>query len=711
MKRARAKTVDLVLEIGTEEIPSHSLPKAVRDLEARAGRLLADARLPAREVRAYGTPRRLVLCAEDLPGRQETRVTEVLGPPRAAAYDSGGRPTAAANGFAKSQGVPVESLTVRKTEKGEYVCAVRKEPGLASGKILADLLPALILSLEFQKTMRWDGGAVRFVRPIRWLAAVLDGKVVPFRLGELKSGNRSRGHRFLAPKAFAVRGWESYRRELKRARVVLDPADREKIIVEALNRLAKGKKGVPMMDPGLLEQAVYLTEWPVVQAGSFDPKYLAIPAEVLVTAMKEHQGYFPVTDRKGRLLPHFLFVSNIETDKPDRIRAGNERVLRARLDDAKFYFERDRKHRLETLSGRLGEIVFHEKLGTLKQKLERLKVLATLMLREAGKDAKAVDRMERAVWLCKADLLTGMVREFPSLQGVIGSEYATLQGEDPEVAAAIAEHYFPRHADDDREPRTQTGKFLTAADRIDTLVGFFGIGETPSGSMDPYALRRHGMGLIQVLLDEAFSGVSLRRALHKAAELYPAGGVKLSKSPQSLSEDLERFLSVRMQTFLKRRFERKGGYRPDLADAVLSLPFAIPIDLYRRFVSLLIFHRQPQFEALMVTFKRADRIVPKDFKGEVDPSLFREKAEGDLYEACRGASESIEALMAGRNYPEVLSALSDLRRPIDGFFEGVMVMDEDAGVRANRLALLRQVGTLFKNFADFSRVSVGQPSG
>lgn len=697
---------ELLLEIGTEEIPSRVLPKAMNDLKEQAARMLSEARIPAERVESFATPRRLVVWATGIPLRQATQITEVTGPPRSAAYDAEGRPTAAATGFAKALNVPVESLTIKKTDKGDYVCAVRKQPSVPAIRILKDLLPQLILSLGFKKMMKWNGQGMRFARPIRWIVAVLDGRVVPFRLAGLSNGNRSYGHRFTARRPFAVKSWDGYRKDLKKHHVILDPAERESMIREGLTRFAKEKKGLVQEDPDLLTQAVFLTEQPVVMLGGFDKKYLGLPVEVPTTVMKEHQGYFPLLGKNGLLKPHFLFVSNIKTKIPAVIRAGNERVIRARLEDARFYFEQDKKQTLEERVGQLSGLVFHEKLGTLYQKMERIRELASLLVRESGRGEPEIGRVERAALLCKSDLLTGMVREFPSLQGIIGREYAKLQEQDSEVAEAIAEHYYPRQAEDPNPPRTLTGKFLTAADRLDTLVGFFGVDLVPSGSMDPYALRRQGMGLVQVLLDEAFAQISLQKMIETAAGLYASRGVSLKRNSKTICDELDRFLAQRMETYLKRRFGPETGYRADLADTVLCGAFDNPLDLYLRFVALMSFQSQPDFEPLIVTFKRASRILPAGFKGDIRPEEFKEPVEKELYQFYRTAEAEANQFFSQRQYRDVLKTLADLRRPIDAFFNGVMVMDEDPAIRENRLALLRGIADLFFRFGDFTRVVV-----
>jgi len=714
MKRTASQTANrggsLLLEIGTEEIPSSVLPQALIELKEKAARMLSDAKIPAERVETFATPRRLVLRAIGLPPRQVTQITEVTGPPRSAAYDSDGRPTAAAIGFAKSQGVSVESLTIKKTGKGDYVSVVQKQPSLPSSRILKGLLPELILSLGFPKTMRWNGKGVRFARPIRRILALLDGRVVPFHLAGLASGNRSWGHRFMANRSFPVKSWDGYCRDLKRHHVVLDPAEREQLIRQELLRFAQHKKGRMVEDPDLLLQAVFLTEEPVVMLGEFDKKYLALPSEVPITVMKEHQGYFHLLDKSGSLLPYFLFVNNVKTQKPDLIRAGNERVLRARLEDARFYFEQDKKQTLIERQEQLKGLIFHEKLGTVYQKMERLKELASGLARALGSDLQEVSRIEKAALLCKSDLLTGMVREFPSLQGVVGREYARLQGEDPKVAEAIEEHYFPRQSDDANPPRTMAGKFLTVADRLDTLVGFFGVDLLPSGSMDPYALRRQGLGLVQVLLDQAFAGISLEKAIETSADLYSDRGISLKKDSKTICDELERFLAQRMETYLKRRFgqtSREGiVFRADLADAVLCRPFDNPLDRYLRFVALTAIHRQPDFDPLIVVFKRASRILPAGFKGRVEPEAIRESVEKKLHNAYIKIEKQVTEYMQKRDYSQALQVLSQLRQPIDDFFNKVMVMDKDPGIQKNRLALLQGITEVFSRFGDFTRVTV-----
>ena len=706
MKRPSAGTGELIVEIGTEEIPSRMIPRAMSDIEKSAFRFLSDHRIPAERMESMATPRRLVLHAIGIPRRQEARETELVGPPRSAAFDSAGKPTAAATGFARAQGVSTEQLRIKKTEKGDYLSVVRQELCAPTSRVLKTLLPLLISSLEFPKMMRWNGEGMRFARPIRWIVAVYDGTAVSFKISGVTASNRSRGHRFLGARDILVKDWKGYLRDLRRQHVVLDAAERENIIRDGLRVLSRSRKGRVEEDKDLLTQAIFLTEEPVVILGNFDPKYLELPSDVPVTAMKEHQGYFPLVGGRGELLPHFLFVGNIRGKDQGVIRSGNERVLRARLEDARFYFIQDQKSKLKDRVDLLKQLVYHEKLGTMHDKTERLRKLSLSFLEGAGRNGAMAGFLDRASLLCKTDLLTGMVREFPSLQGIVGREYALRQDETTEVSQAISEHYFPRHAEDRNPPHTTIGKYLTVADRLDALVGFFGADLTPSGSMDPYGLRRQGLGLIQVLLDEAFRDFSLSRAVEVAAGLYLAQGIRLKKDTRKIGEMLQPFMVQRMETYLMRRFPGEGEYRADLADAVLSRSMDNPLDLFRRFVALAAFQREPDFTPLIMVFKRASRILPPDFKGTWAPDAGSTPPERELHARFLEVEKEAGEFMRQHRYQEALAALARLRQPIDAFFKGVMVMDENPRVRENRLALLHGITGLFTQFGDFTKVVV-----
>ena len=706
---------ELLLEIGCEEIPSDLIPPALSELKERTEKLLKEARIPASEVKTYGTPRRWVVYVPDLPEQQTAYSTEILGPAKAVAYDAQGIPTHAALGFAKSQGVPVTALETKKTPKGEYVFILKTEKPQPAQKILRSLLPQLIGGISFPKTMRWLGGDTRFARPIRWILALYGGKVIPFTYAGLESTNRSFGHRLMAPRSFAVRDWRSYLIQTKRCGVIMDQEERTQRISRDLASLAKSHGGLVLKDEDLVSQATYMTEYPVVLCGSFSKDYLELPSEVLITAMKEHQGYFSLIKSPGKLLPHFLCVINNKVKKPDTIRMGHERVLHARLEDARFYFEQDQKRSLAERVGDLKGLTFQDQLGTMAEKTERLEALAVLLSQTV--DPKLTETLRQAARLSKADLLTGMVREFPNLQGIMGREYAIRQKQPEAVAVAIAEHYLPRYGGDVL-PKTREGKILAVADKLDTIVGCFGIGLIPTGSQDPYGLRRSGLGLIRILIDRAFDRLSLGVVVDEAVHQYKG---KLTQAARGFKHNVLNFLAQRMDFFLRAQAHRaaddpttawfSGEFRGDLAEAVLSRPLENPLDAYRRFLTMVQFQRSTEFELLMVTFKRASRIIPAGFTGTVNPELLKEAVERDLYAVYQQTTRKIDAFMAEKQYPEVLQSLAGLRRPIDLFFEGVLVMDENRLIRENRLALLACTRDLFNQFADFSRIVVTIPTG
>jgi glycyl-tRNA synthetase beta chain len=479
------------------------MPDALRDLGEITDRLLRGARLGSKRIRTLGTPRRLTLYVEGLEDKQADEVREIIGPPKAAAYDAAGRPTAAALGFARAQGLPVEQLKIRKTDRGDYVAAVKKITGTRTAEVLPRLLPQIVSSLSFPKTMRWGDGSVRFVRPIRWLLAIYGGKAVPFEIEGIASGTQTYGHRFLAPKPIRVGTFRDYVSRLEKAFVIVDQDKRREQVRRLVEEAARKVGGRAVIEPDLLEQVIHLVEYPNLVRGSFPEEYLGLPKELIITPMRKHQRYFPVVDKQGKLLPHFVAISNMKVRDMEVIRLGNERVLRARLADADFYLKEDQKKLpLEKLVPRLGQILFQERLGTLLDKTRRIADLGAFM-------AKTVDpgldgAVRRAATLCKADLATGMIREFTELQGVLGRIYAAMSGEKPEVTTAIEEHYLPRFAGD-ALPKSKVGALIAVADRMDSIAGCFGIGMIPTGSEDPYALRRAALGVVLILAGQELS--------------------------------------------------------------------------------------------------------------------------------------------------------------------------------------------------------------
>lgn len=699
MKKKPALRHDLLLEIGTEELPAQFVPPAFVGLGDRAAQLLKETRLAHETVKTMGTPRRLTLWVQGLVDHQEPISMEVMGPSKAVGFDAQGQPTKAALGFAASQGVPVTALEVRSMPKGDYLFAVKKVPGRKTTLLLPPLLTGLLESFTFPKAMRWNETGARFARPIRWLLALYGGKPVRFQFAGLTAGGSTYGHRFLSPgRPLRVKDVRSYESVLGKAGVIVDPDRRREMIAKQIEGIAKQKKGLLVRDDALREQAVFSVEMPQTIIGSFDLRYLDLPKEVLSTAMKEHQGYFPLLARDGKLLPYFVAVVNMRGSEAT-IRAGNERVLAARLSDAKFFFDEDRKTRLESRLEKLKGVTFHQKLGTLYQKVGRVTALASKLADILG-DIDTVEQCRRAATLCKADLVTGMVGEFPTLQGIMGSEYALHDGEPKPVAGAIAEHYLPRFADD-AIPVSLAGKILSLADRFDTLAAFFAVGLVPSGSQDPFALRRHAYAVIRIMVDGGLS-LSLNAAIQDAVRLLKEQGISVE---DKAADELRRFLGERLRYYAQEVTRLRG----DVVEAVLSRWQSgtfDPLDILRRSEFLETFAERPEFESVINAYKRAENITKSHADDKVDDSRLQEEVERGLYVSVRAAEDVVPGLIKEGKFKDALEVLVTLKAPIDAFFVGVMVMAEDESIRKNRLALLVRVRNLFRQYADFSKVNI-----
>jgi len=717
-KGGKASRQELLVEVGVEEIPSNVMVATLQQLSQLATeRLTAGAiQVDPGSVRVYGTPRRLILSIPHLSRQQENKTELILGPPRQAAFDSEGKPTAAAIGFSRSQGMELSDLSVRHTDtlgslagnrRGEYVIIEKMIEGKATERILRTLIPEIIGGLSFPRSMRWNNEGITFIRPIRWIAAVYDQRVIPFFYAGVQSGEISYGHHIMSPASFQVGDFASYEKEARQRNVLIDPEERYRVIDSEMRDLAKEKSGtiegrdrMGADNEALILEAVHTVEYPKAICGAFDPSFLEIPQEIIITAMKEHQGYFPIFSEKGTLLPNFITIANIQAKTMDKIRKGNERVLRARLLDAKFYFDQDKKLKLSDRVEALKEVTFQEKLGTLYEKVVRL-VALSLSLEESLPGLKSsVAIVEGAARLCKGDLLSGVVREFPSLQGVMGRIYAERDGEDPYSAKAIEEHYMPKFSGAPL-PETAAGKILAIADKLDTIVGCFGVGLIPSGSQDQYALRRQGLGVIQIIItDPNFRQFSLRNAISSAIQQYEA-------QDKFTASNLERELA----SFFKRRLDatlQSKGVRYDLREAVLSGKMDRPWEMMLKADALVAFSEHPHFGSLITVFKRAKRILPEGFEGEVQGALLAEPAEKNLYEVLCAVSENLGHHWATRDYNKVLTELATLYEPLNRFFEEVLVMDEDAAVRQNRLSLLFLVSQPFDEFGDFSKIVEGE---
>ncbi len=692
-----ANEKELLFEIGTEEIPSVYMPDALRDLGEVADRLLREARLSFKRIRTLGTPRRLTLHVQGLAEKQTDEVREVVGPPKAAAYDKEGKPTAAALGFARAQGLAAEHLKIRATERGDYVVAVKKTKGAKTTDVLPALLPRAITSLTFPKSMRWGDRNIRFVRPIRWLLAVYGGKAVEFEIEGVTSGTITYGHRFLAPKPIQVRNFQEYLKKLEKGFVIVDQDRRRELVKQLVTKAAAQVGGQAVIEPDLLEQVTHLVEYPTLVRGGFPEEYLSLPRELIITPMRKHQRYFPVVDKKGKLLPHFVAVSNMKTRNMDVVRVGNERVLRARLADADFYFKEDQKKLpLEKLVPRLGHVLFQERLGTLLDKTNRITELAGFMAKAL--DPALEEQARRAATLCKADLASGMIREFTELQGTMGRYYAEMSGEKGEVAVGIEEHYLPRFAGD-ALPKTKAGALVGVADRLDSIAGCFGIGLIPTGSEDPYALRRAALGCILILAGQGLS-VSLTALSQKALELFRD---RISRPQGEALSDVLGFLRVRCEGIMVDR-----GIPADVATAVLQAGFDDVPRAFQRAGALAKAKKDPDFASLAIAFKRVANILPPDFARGVEEGRLQEEAERVLYREVKALQGEVARLTDRGAYEEVLKKIASLRPTVDRFFDDVLVMVEDAAIRENRLGLLAETASLFSRIADFRQIAVSR---
>lgn len=702
-------TAELLLEIGVEELPYQFIVPALASLKESAERLLKDQRLTFQSVQTMGTPRRLTIVVDGLAAKQTSITKEAMGPSKAVAFDQTGQPTKAAVGFAASQGVAVQELQARQTPKGEYLFAVKREEGRASAAVLIDTLPQLVAGLAFPKAMKWNETGVRFARPIRWMVALYGGAVLAVEAAGIKASNQTKGHRVLGgDKWVSVRDAASYTGTLERQGVIVDPEHRRKLIEEQIAAICI-KAGFQLNeDEALLDQAIYTTEQPNAIVGSFKDAYLDMPEEILMTSMKEHQGFFSVRQKNtAKLAAHFIAVANNRVKDMSLIREGNERVLAARLADAKFFFDEDRKVKLEERGKKLTGVTFHRKLGTMAQKQERIRKLAAFITAQFdGSQAELPKICDRAAILSKADLLTGIVGEFPELQGVMGGEYALHDGESTAVAQAIREQYLPK-AIEGALPKTRAGQVLSLADRLDSIASFFHVGIIPTGSEDPFALRRHATAIVRIVLEENLR-IDLRSCVDQAMEIVAKDG--FSGAPES---DQERPLRITEFIFERLRHYGRVVYtlRDDVIDSVLKSAYNKSVDLVdlvQKMKAIEEVTRKPEFDPLMVGFKRAHRLVEKEQweRLPVDDTKFQDPSERTLHQAVAEEGQKMRFALSGGDYQRALNSLVGLRPIIDSFFEAVMVNAEDKTVRSNRLSLLKEVDDLFMLFADFSQIVV-----
>jgi glycyl-tRNA synthetase beta chain len=744
---------DLLIELGTEELP----PKSLRALETafaasvRSG--LEAAELAFSDVQSFATPRRLAVVVRKLASHQPDQNIKRRGPPVTAAFDAAGQPTRAALSFAQSCGTSVEALQKLEEGKGTFLFFIGSKPGAAVTELIPSIVQSALDALPIARRMHWGSSTAEFVRPVHWLILLYGQEVIPATLLDTQSGNMTRGHRFHAPKPVRVSSPGTYEKTLQtRGYVIANFETRRALIKERVTATtaglgSAGHGGQALISPALLDEVTALVEWPVPIAGRFEERFLSLPREVLISTLQDHQRYFPVEDTEGRLIPYFITVSNIESRDPAKVREGNERVVRPRLADAAFFWEQDRKRALASRIAALDAVTFQAKLGSLGDKTRRVRKLAGEIAGSTGRNSAD---SERAAELCKCDLLTAMVGEFPELQGIMGTYYALADGELPEVAVAIKEHYLPRGAGDDL-PATHAGIAVAIADKLDTLAGIFAIGEKPTGAKDPFGLRRAAIGILRILIETgldldlrrliglAVEGVSadierIRAAREaeraaaaalKSAAAGPATGAvtpgrtaageKPRPSPEAIATEIYDYIMERLRAYYLERADSSAAGAPiggaamttEMFDAALALRPASPVDFDARLKALSAFLELPEAASLTAANKRIANILRKSAEksnGDVNVETLREEAEVRLFDAMRAMRDAVTTATAQREYANALGRLAQLRPAIDTFFDKVMVMDEDPKLRANRLALLSQLHGLFSGVADLSRL-------
>lgn len=688
----------LLFEIGTEEIPASYIRPALAFLEQAVQEKFRELGLSFGWVRSAGTPRRLTLAVDDVQDEQPTRLQEHIGPAKQAAFAADGQPTKAALGFARSKGVAVEDLQIISTAKGEYVMAAEEIKGKTAAELLPALLEELVRAIPFPKSMRWGKTKLTFARPVQWLLALHGGKVVEMRVEHLQAGDTTLGHRFLSPEPVQVRSFEDYLAKLADKAVIADSDERRAVVIAEVKKAVQEQAGAeaePLLDEGLLDIVTNLVEKPHGVCGSFEEKFLALPAEVLITSMREHQKYFPVVSSCGKLLPYFVAVNNNAVADQELAVSGHQRVLRARLEDALFFYHEDTKKSLASRIDGLSGIIFQHQLGTMAEKRDRI-IALTAWLADQLAPAQKPDAL-RAAELAKADLLTEMVGEFPTLQGIIGRCYALLDGEQEAAAEAIREHYLPVRAGGEL-PQSLPGAIVGLADRIDTIVGCFAIGERPTGSKDAFGQRRLALGLINII-----RSLNLRLSLIELAEKALAGYAdKIAAKEDTLTEAMN---------FIRLRFENDliaAGKNQAAVEAGTSVAFADLNDCLARIEALEAMRGSEDFAVLAGSCKRIANIIKDNVETSVDESLLTEAAEKDLFAVGKAVQAQVEPLLAEGDYPAALRAMLIMKAPVDAFFDQVMVMDENPAVRANRLNLLTKLLGLVRRVGDISKMHAEQ---
>jgi glycyl-tRNA synthetase beta chain len=687
----------LLLEIGAEEIPAGYIQPALDAMAQNLLQHLDAARIGHGQARTCGTPRRLAVIVDQVAPKQATITEQLMGPPEKVAFDNLGQPTMAAVKFAEKAGVAVGRLQVVATEKGRYLSARKTSRGQTTLKLLKTILPEVILATPFPKSMRWADLSIQFARPIQSVVALLGSKVVAFTLGgRIKSGRHALGHMFMNPGKVAIASPEAYEDALAAANVVVDIAKRRRMTANVVAEAATTLGGQVLPDEELVDIVTNLVEIPVATAGKFDDIFLDVPKEILITAMREHQKYFAVVDDTGRLMPGFVAVNNTRTRDMNLVATGHQRVLRARLSDARYFYTADIKVPMQSWVEKLKRVLFQAKLGSMYDKVMRVKSLAAWLADTVNPAER--EKVTRAAHLCKADLVSQVVGEFANLQGIMGRIYAQAAGEPADVAAAIEEHYRPTHSGG-RLPETETGALLAIAEKIDSICGCFCVGLIPTGAADPYALRRQSIGILQIMRSRRIN-ISMTQLVEKSIALFAD---KQTEPPEQTKAAVLTFLNNRLSRLLA-----DEGLSKDVIAAVISASAQRIPDVERRAKALEKLRGKPDFTPLAAAFKRVENILRKADQPStmaVDPNLFAQAAEGDLFSACQRISTQVTRLLDQGDLDKALATIATLQGPVDAFFDDVMVMADDEAIRRNRLALLASISAIFGQIADFSQIS------
>ncbi|HOS69029.1 MAG TPA: glycine--tRNA ligase subunit beta [Bacillota bacterium] len=691
---------DLLYEIGTEEIPANYMPSTLKQVRSISEAMLKNYRIAFEEIKAYGTPRRIVLFVKGIAEQQENLEELVKGPSKRAAYDENGNPTKALLGFLKGQKAELGDVFIQELAGVEYVYYKKQEKGQPVKEVLKTILPDILTSISFPKSMKWGNKSFRFARPVRWLVPILGDELIEFDKDGIQCSRYTKGHRVLSKGSIEINNTSEYFDKLRAGFVIADQEERRTIIRRQCEELAREKGGEVLMDEELLEEIVYLVEYPTALIGGFDAEYLKLPKEAVITPMKEHQRYFPVADSNKNLMNYFITVRNGDSRFLETVQEGNEKVLKARLADADFFYREDRKESLDNCAEKLKNVVFQETLGTIYDKTQRIAAIAEHLAAILGISAGAKKNLLRAAHLCKADLVTNMVKEFDELQGIMGREYALLQGEDREVADAIFEHYLPRFAGDNT-PATLNGSILSISDKMDTICGCFAIGIQPTGSQDPYALRRQAIGVTSIILDSNIH-LGLTHLIDNSLKPFEAKGI-LKGDEKSVKRDILEFFRQRFKNVMIDK-----GFEYDIIDAVINAEFDDINDAYLKIRELSKWKYRDEFMNILGSFNRVSNLASKAMSPEINAELFTEKAELELLRAFDEVNAEFEGYVDNREYGKALELMITLKKPVDDFFDNIMVMVEDEDIRNNRLGLLKSIADMMNRMADLGSIVVNK---